>query len=326
MKVLVMGGNRYIGLNLVYELARQGHEVTVFNSHPTPMPEGVLRLHGDRRQPGVIQEVLGPRRDEFDAVFDNTSYRPADVQPLVEIFRGRVNHFVFTSSVATYLPSDVQPVGEDFPVSDDDATSIYPTYGTAKVFCERLLHEEYERNAFPATCLRVSHTCGPRSPNAARDPGFFARLEAGRPILVAGDGMPFIHVIHVLDAARAMCAVLGKSQAAGQIYNIAGSQYGSILGYIHLMAKVAGKPLKVIHVPPEIAHGCNPREPVTHWREWIYGGMVFSIEKARRDLGWEPQFDLVSGLEDSYRWFDLEGRGLYTFDFSQDDALLARLS
>ena len=40
MRVLVTGGNRYIGLDLVRELAAAGHEVTVINSHVAPLPEG----------------------------------------------------------------------------------------------------------------------------------------------------------------------------------------------------------------------------------------------------------------------------------------------
>ena len=43
-----MGGNRYIGLHLVFELARQGHDVTIMNSHEAPMPEGARRIHADR--------------------------------------------------------------------------------------------------------------------------------------------------------------------------------------------------------------------------------------------------------------------------------------
>ena len=84
-RCLVMGGNRYIGWSLVHELVGRGHDVTVMNSHPTTLPEGVRRLHGDRRQPGVIAEVLGPHRDEFDIVFDNTSYVLDDLEPIREV-------------------------------------------------------------------------------------------------------------------------------------------------------------------------------------------------------------------------------------------------
>src|SRR5690606_41342371 len=108
-RVLVLGGNLYIGRHLVEDVARRGHDVTVLKSHESVLPEGVKRLHGDRRVPGTLEEILGPRRDDFDAVFDNTSYQTEDVKPLVELFRGRVQHYIFTSSTAVSLWSDIQP-------------------------------------------------------------------------------------------------------------------------------------------------------------------------------------------------------------------------
>src|SRR3989442_12819430 len=86
MRVLVLGGNRYIGLHLVFELARRGHDVTVVNSHVAPLPDGARRLHGDRRVPRVLREGLEPHKDEFDVVFDNTAYAVADLEALVEPF------------------------------------------------------------------------------------------------------------------------------------------------------------------------------------------------------------------------------------------------
>jgi len=324
MRVLVLGGNRYIGRHLVEELARRGHEVTVFNSHPSPLPEGVRRLHGDRKAPGVIAEVLGPIRDEFDAVFDNTSYQTTDVQPLVDLVRGRIGHYIFTSSTAVYLWSDIHPVTEDFPVSDDDARNPSRAYGAGKVRCERLLRTEFERNGVPFTSLRVGHTLGPHSPLPTREPGFFARLEAGRPILVPGDGLAFVHLVHIDDVARAMCAVLSTDASAGQIYNVNGGQFVTMAGYVHLMADIAGVEPNIVYVPRDIAKRVRP--PIIHWAEWYRGGMVFSLEKARRELGWEPTLTLREGLEESYRWFTQEGRDWYTFDFSHDDAVLEQLA
>jgi nucleoside-diphosphate-sugar epimerase len=323
MRVLVLGGNRYIGRHLVDELARQGHEVTVFNSHPSPLPEGVRRLHGDRKVPGVIEEVLGPVRDEFEAVFDNTSYQTTDVEPLVELFRGRLRHYIFTSSTAVYLWSDIHPVREDFPVSDDDARNPSRAYGAGKVRCERLLRGEFEQSGFPFSSLRVGHTLGPHSPLPTREPGFFARLEAGRPILLPGDGLAFIHLVHIDDVARSMCAVLGTDASAGQIYNVNGAQFVTMAGYVRLMADVAGVEPNIVYVPREIAKTVRP--PIIHWAEWYRGGMVFSIEKARRELGWEPALTLRGGLEDSYRWFTEEGRDWYPFDFSHDDSVIQQM-
>jgi len=156
MRVLVLGGNRYIGLHLVFELARRGHDVTVMNSHVAAMPEGAQRLHGDRRVPGVLDEILWDHRDDFDVVFDNTAYQPSDLEPLVEMFRGRVQHFVFTSSAAVYRRSYVQPVAESFRTHDPNDPHPGKAYGVGKVRCEQYLLHEFESNGFPATSLRVS--------------------------------------------------------------------------------------------------------------------------------------------------------------------------
>ncbi|MFN0148163.1 MAG: NAD-dependent epimerase/dehydratase family protein [Dehalococcoidia bacterium] len=322
MRVLVLGGNRYIGRHLVEMLAGRGHEVTVFNSHPTALPEGVHRLHGDRQQPGVIESVLGPERESFDAVFDNTSYQTTDVTPLVELFRGRLQHYVFTSSTAVYPWSDVQPVTEESPVSDDEAANPSRGYGAGKVRCERLLRAEFERSGFPATSLRVGHTLGPHSP-LPREHAFFARLKAGRPILIPGDGLPFVHLVHVDDVASAMCAVIATDASAGQTYNVNGAQYSSIAAYMRMMAKVAGVEPKLVFVPRETAKAIRP--PILHWAEWYRGGAVFSIDKARRELEWAPTFTLETGLADAYRWFEEEGESWYSFDFSRDDDLLRTL-
>lgn len=324
MRALVLGGNRYIGLHLVRELARRGHDVTVMNSHEVPLPEGVRRLHGDRTIAGVLTDVLGPHRDEFDVVYDNTSYVPSDIEPLVELFAGRVQHYVFTSSVAAYKRSFVQPVLETFRSHDPHDTARGKAYGVGKVQCEQYLQHLHDTVGFPATSLRVTHTIGPMSPLASREPIFFARLEAGRPILIPGEGFPFVHLIHVADVATLMASVADSDAAVGQMYNVAGSEITSVLGGIRMMASAVGVEPNIVHVPMDIAR--SSRAPLVHWNEAVNGGLVFSIDKALRDLDWTPHFGLADGYRDSYEWFDREGRERYTFDFSLDDEILERIS
>ena len=322
MRVLVLGGNRYIGLQLVLELARRGHDITLMNSHATPLPPGVRRLHGDRQQPGVIESVLGPQRDAFDAVFDNTSYSPKDVQPLIELFRGRVRHFVFTSSTAVYRRSFVQPILESFRRHDPLDGDPHKAYGVGKVQVENLLAAEHARSGFPFTTLRVGHTLGPMSPLASRDPVFFVRLEQKRPIPIPAEGLALVHLIHVADVAACMAAVVETERSIGQEYNVVGREAATVSGMIHLMASAVGAEARILHVPMEAARRAQP--PLVHWGEAILGSVFFSPEKALRDLPWAPRFGLEDGYRDSYEWFVREGRGRYTFDFSRDDALIAQ--
>lgn len=323
MRALVLGGNRYIGLSLVRELAGSGHEVTVANSHPVELPDAVRRIHVDRRRSDELVAALAPHARDFDVVFDNTAYDVADLQPMVDLFAGHVQQFVFTSSVAVYRRSFVQPVLESFRVHESVAEQPLRAYGVGKVRCERFLTECFQRDGFPATSVRVTHTIGPRSPLASRDPAFFARLELGRPILVPGDGFPFVHMIHIDDVARLMVSLIGNERCIGEAYNAAGAEFSSIVGCVHLMGRAVGVTPNIVHVPMALLAELD--QALVHWHEGTAGGTVFSIAKALDHLNWTPQFGLQDGYADSYRWFASVGRSQYEFDFSADDDILTRL-
>lgn len=323
MRVLVTGGNRYIGLDLVFELARRGHHVTVINSHEAPLPEGARRIHADRRVPGAFEAALRNRRDDFDVIFDNTAYVPADVQPMVELFGGRIAHYVFTSSQAVYRRSFVQPIHEHFRRHAPDDPDPRKAYGVGKVQCEDYLLGEWRRSGFPATCLRVGHTLGPRSAQASRDPAFFARLEAGRPILIPGEGFAALQLVHINDVARLMAALVGNERVRGEAYNVSGAEITTIVGVVHLIARAMGVTPRIVNVPMELARRQHP--PLLHWGEALTGSAMMSIEQALRDIDWRPRFGIEDGYRDAYQWWVREGRGQYQFDFSREDALLAEL-
>jgi nucleoside-diphosphate-sugar epimerase len=323
MRVLVTGGNRYIGLDLVFELAKHGHAVTVVNSHEVPMPEGVRRIHCDRTKPGALLDALTPHRDAFDALFDHTAYRPADMEPLLELFRGRIQHYVFTSSQAVYRRSFVQPLREDFRRHAPDNTDPRSAYGVGKVQCEDHLFALAKSEKLPVTILRVGHTLGPRSAAATRDPALFARIEAGRPVLIPAEGFAALSLVHINDVARLMTALLGNDKVKGEAYNVSGSEVTTIVGVVHLVARAMGMTARVVEVPMEIARRQHP--PLLHWGEGMAGTAILSIDKALRDIAWTPRFGIESGYRDSWEWFVREGRSRYTFDFARDDALLAEL-
>ena len=188
-------------------------------------------------------------RDSFDAVFDNTAFVPSDIEPMIELFRGRVTHYVFTSSQAVYRRSFVQPIRERFRRHAADDADPRKAYGVGKVQCEDLLEAEWQRNGFPATCLRVGHTLGPRSPQPTRDPAFFARLEAGRPILIPGEGFAALQLVHINDVARLMASLLGNERVKGQGYNVSGAEVTSIVGVVHLVARAMGVQPSIVEVP-----------------------------------------------------------------------------
>jgi nucleoside-diphosphate-sugar epimerase len=80
MRILIMGGTRFIGVYLTRILVEQGHEVVLFNrgNHPAPV-EGVVQLQGDRTDPAQLKQALSGQL--FDVVFDNNGRELSDTQP-----------------------------------------------------------------------------------------------------------------------------------------------------------------------------------------------------------------------------------------------------
>jgi len=151
----------------------------------------------------------------------------------------------------------------------------------------------------------------------------FARLELNRPILVPGERFAMVHTVHIDDAARAMASVSDVDGSVGQVYNVAGSQFASVIGHIELMARAVGVEPQIVQVPLPGAAAASP--PLIHWGEALTGGMVFDTSKTRQELGWSPSFDVAGGYRDSYEWFCAGGRDRYDFDFSGDERILAAL-
>ena len=139
MRVLVMGGTQFNGLALVHELARTGHEVVILNRGQTQadLPLGVERVYADRTNEAQMRDVLGAV--DVDAVVDVSAYLPSDVELMIDLFRGRIAHYVFISSTVIYAASDLLPITERHPVQLDTPQLAY---GRNKLLCERILLRE----------------------------------------------------------------------------------------------------------------------------------------------------------------------------------------
>lgn len=308
MRILIMGGTRFIGVYLTRLLYHQDHEVVLFNRGNQPAPvEGVEQIQGDRTNPDDLKTKLAGQ--SFDAIFDNNGRELSDTEPLVELFKDTVQHFVYVSSAGVYLKSDQLPHLEDDPV---DPKSRHK----GKFETEAYLKEQ----GVPFTSVRPVYIYGPQNYNDL-EAWFFDRLVRDRPIPIPGNGMHLTQLGHVQDLAAAMAAVLGNRRAVGQIYNVAGDRYVTFDGLARACGVAAGKDpdtLKLVHYDPkQFDFGKRKAFPmrVQHF--------FADIHKAQRDLYWQPEFDLVSGLRDSFEHdYLLSGRDKAEVDFSVDDQIL----
>ncbi|MBR8829745.1 MAG: hypothetical protein N5P05_001303 [Chroococcopsis gigantea SAG 12.99] len=310
MRVLVMGGTRFIGVYLTKILASQGHEVVLFNRGNKPAPvEGVKVIKGDRTDPDALKEAL--QSEHFDAIFDNNGRELEDTRPLVEIFAHKVKHFVYVSSAGVYLASEQMPHVEGDAV---DPKSRHKGKHETEAYIAG--------SGIPWTSIRPVYIYGPQNYNDL-EAWFFDRIVRNRPLPIPGNGLHFTQFGHVQDLATAMAAVLGNEKAIGQIYNISGDRYVTFKGLAQACAAAAGKDagqLQLVYYnPKEFDFGKKKAFPlrVQHF--------FTDIHKAKNELNWQNQYDLVSGLKDSFDHDYMRGdRPNGEIDFSVDDEILVR--
>jgi nucleoside-diphosphate-sugar epimerase len=308
MRILVMGGTRFIGVYLTRRLVAQGHEVVLFNRGNKPAPiEGVQQIHGDRTQAEDLKAKLTGK--SFDAVFDNNGRELSDTQPLVEALGDRLQHFVYVSSAGVYLKSDQMPHVEGDAL--DPKSRHRGKFET----------EDYLAQAgVPFTSIRPVYIYGPQNYNPL-ETWFFDRLVRDRPLPIPGNGMAITQLGHVDDLASAMVNVLGNTTAIGKIYNVSGDRYVTFDGLARACAIAAEKSpekLNLVHYDPnQFDFGKRKAFPmrVQHF--------FADIHAAKTDLNWQPQFSLVEGLKDAFTQDYLpSGRAQAEVDFSVDDEIL----
>jgi nucleoside-diphosphate-sugar epimerase len=308
MRILIMGGTRFIGVYLTRLLYHQDHEVVLFNRGNKPAPiEGIEQIQGDRTNADDLKTKLADQ--SFDAVFDNNGRELSDTQPLVELFQDKIQHFVYVSSAGVYLKADQMPHVEGDAI---DPKSRHK----GKFATEQYLQEQ----SIPFTSVRPVYIYGPQNYNDL-EAWFFDRIVRDRPIPIPGNGMHLTQFGHVQDLAAAMAAVLGNRRAVGQIYNISGDRSVTFDGLARACAVAAGKDpdtLKLVHYDPK-AFDFGKRKAFPLRVQHFFT----DIHKAQKDLYWQPEFDLISGLRDSFENDYLSsGRDKAEVDFSTDDEIL----
>jgi nucleoside-diphosphate-sugar epimerase len=219
--ILFIGGTGTISAACVREALGQGFGVTVLNRGQNtlrPVPDGVEVVHADLQDDESMAAAIGRR--SFDVVADFMSFTPGRLQRNVALLHGRIDQYVFTSSASVYAkPVASLPIRESTPLRNP-----YWQYSRDKIACEDLLVAKYRAEGFPATIVRPSHTYDQYLNPIEGRWTQIARLRAGKPAVVHGDGTSLWTLTHASDFAYCYAGLLARPAAIGEAYHITGDE------------------------------------------------------------------------------------------------------
>ena len=205
MRILMIGGTRFIGRHVVEAALAAGHDVTIFHRGRTgrDLFADVEHRLGDRD--GDLSALAD---GEWDATVDTCAYVPRQVHELADVLGNRGGHHLLVSSVSAYASPTGPGLTEDMPLAELDDPTVEEvtneTYGGLKALCERAAVDRYG----PRTLLvRPTYVVGPDD-YSWRFPWWVARMARGGEVLAPGPDDAPAQVIDVRDMASWMVGLL----------------------------------------------------------------------------------------------------------------------
>lgn len=327
MRVLIIGGNLFIGERLSAKLLEQGHDVTILHRKPShTLDPRIQNLQADRNEPDSIRAALDGSR--FDVVFDNVydweRGTTAEHVKACALSAGpdRLRRYIFMSSVAAYFS------GLDHEESDPLADNNCPdAYCLNKAQSERMLFKLHQQKGLPVVTMRPPFVYGPRNP-FYREAFFWDRLLLDRPIIVPDDGSRLMQFVHVRDLVDCCVHAIEEPSAVGEAFNVGNRETISQLELVHALAAATGKEAQVVHVPRTLIEregGHIMHEPLYFGTYYDLPPITMRVTKVVDMLHVEPT-NFAEGLQETFDWYVASGIQRTDIDFSFEDRLIALAS
>lgn len=301
-EVLFIGGTGIISSACVAEAVGLGYRVSVLNRGRNglrPIPAGVEVIHADLNDTSALASAVQGRR--FDVVADFMSFTRDRLQRNVELFAGRVDQYIFTSSASAYAkPVTTWPIRESTPLRNP-----WWQYSRDKIDCEDFLVQRYREDGFPMTIVRPSHTYDQFALPIHGNWTQIARLRAGKPAVVHGDGTSLWTLTHASDFAYMFAGLLAQPAAIGEAYTITGDEVLTWDAIFAALGRAAGVDApQLVHIASEAL----ARE-IPEWGPGLLGdkahSVVFDCSKVRAlRPGFVQRVPFVRGAEQIVAAFD----------------------
>lgn len=321
MKVVVTGGTGFTGSHLTRRMLDRGYDVTVLDNQKGLFDDefkarGAKIIYGTVTDDKVLDEALEGAEvvHHLAAAFRkvnmaNKVYSEVNqggMRKLLETAQKKgVRKVVYCSTQGVHGNIENPPGDENSPIKPEDYYQFSKHQG-------ELVAQEFMKEGMDITILRPTALYGPG------DPGRFLMMYkwvARGYFPFFGDGKVFYHPVYVENFVDAHELAAEKPEAKGQTYIIADDKYYYIRDIVAMISKVMNMPCKFLHLPfaplyaasavVEFLYKPLPWDPPIFRRraDWYRQNRAFKIDKARRELGYEPKVKLEEGLKITGQWY-----------------------
>lgn len=304
MDVLFIGGTGNISAACAAQCVADGHRVGIVTRTGAGIPAGCQGLVADRQDETAMRRVL----DQFscDVVVNFLGFKIDDVALDWQILQNRVRQYIFISSATVYAkPHRFTPISEAHPLGNP-----HSEYARRKQACEAWLLEKWRIEGFPVTIVRPSHTYSCRwLPNVVRSAGytFGARLRAGKPVFVPGDGTSLWTLTASADFAGGLAGLVGNPAAPGECCHITSDEALTWMAIYRTTARALGvENPKILTIPVEEICRIHPALTAGIKGDKAENG-VFDNRRIKQLVpGFACQTTFAEGIAEAVAWFDAD--------------------
>jgi len=246
-------------------------------------------------------------------------YRTVNVRGLENLLKqteatGRLKRFVHISSLGVYEARDHYGTDE----SETTSTQGIDGYTLTKVESENLVLDHIKDNKLPATILRPGFVYGPRDRTVL--PRILNRLKSKK-FKFLGSGQQLLNNTYVGNLADAVFAAIERDKCVGQVFNITDGKLVTKREFITTIASLAGYNVPAKSVPLPVARILAGLMEGT-WKllgkkhapllssatiKFLGLNLDYCIDKARRELGYQPRVDFADGMKKTIDWCREQG-------------------
>ncbi len=323
--ILVTGATGLVGSHVVERVQAMDVPVRVLvraSGDTTLLDQwGVEKIEGDMTNEDSIKQAVdgvtviihcAAKVGDWGPV---KAYRTVNVDGLEKLLiaaesTGKLKRFIQISSLGVYEAKDHHGTDETEPPN----ISGIDGYTLTKLESENLVLKHVKENKLPATVLRPGFIYGPRDRTIL--PRIMEKIKS-KQFAFLGSGEQLMNNTYVENLVDAIFAALENDQVVGEVFNITDDRLVTKKEFIYTISDFAGyeKPVKkvplgVARVLAKVLEGTwrllgKKEAPILSGARIKFLGLNldFSINKAKRKLGYEPRFDFADGMKQTMDWF-----------------------